>query len=199
MSKGAIILKSDAGGRVLVPVERQVELVREFERSGLSGPRFAFLPLVDDLVVGVAFLVGRFLGQLVPVRHHHPPLVHQRAQGMRGHVELVEIISRRVVGPEHLEPLLDCEVRRHDQDTVGEARIGGLTAPVAKGPGDEHGHHHRLPAARSHLAAVADKRGPVRVYRLVGKGREEIRCAGRGGKIRSLSTNELQVTSFSIR
>lgn len=37
MSKGAIILKRDAGGRVLVPVERQVELVREFERSGLSG------------------------------------------------------------------------------------------------------------------------------------------------------------------
>ncbi|HRX54889.1 MAG TPA: hypothetical protein P5016_10280 [Verrucomicrobiales bacterium] len=41
MSKGAIILKSDAGGRVLVPVERQVELVREFERSRLSGPWFA--------------------------------------------------------------------------------------------------------------------------------------------------------------
>ena len=36
-----MILKSDAGGRMLVPVERQVELVREFERSGLSGPRFA--------------------------------------------------------------------------------------------------------------------------------------------------------------
>lgn len=34
-------MKNDAGGRVLVPVERQVELVREFERSGLSGPRFA--------------------------------------------------------------------------------------------------------------------------------------------------------------
>lgn len=41
MSIEAIILKSDAVGRVLVPVERQVELVREFERSGLSGPRFA--------------------------------------------------------------------------------------------------------------------------------------------------------------
>lgn len=38
-----MILKSDAGGRVIVPVERQVELVREFERSGLSGPRFAAL------------------------------------------------------------------------------------------------------------------------------------------------------------
>lgn len=41
MSNEEIILKSDACGRVLVPVERQVELVREFERSGLSGPRFA--------------------------------------------------------------------------------------------------------------------------------------------------------------
>lgn len=41
MSKEAIILKSDAGGRVLVPLEQQVELVREYERSGLSGPKFA--------------------------------------------------------------------------------------------------------------------------------------------------------------
>jgi hypothetical protein len=41
MSKEAMILKSDAGGRVVVPLARQVELVREFERSGLSGPRFA--------------------------------------------------------------------------------------------------------------------------------------------------------------
>lgn len=41
MSKEAMILKSDASGRMLVPVERQVELVREFERSGLTGPRFA--------------------------------------------------------------------------------------------------------------------------------------------------------------
>jgi len=40
MSKEAIILKSDAGGRVLVPLEQQVELVREYERSGLSGPKF---------------------------------------------------------------------------------------------------------------------------------------------------------------
>jgi hypothetical protein len=41
MNKQAMILKIDATGRVMVPVERQVELVREFERSGLSGPRFA--------------------------------------------------------------------------------------------------------------------------------------------------------------
>ena len=39
MSKEAIVLKRDAGGRVLVPLPRQVELVREFERSGLSGPK----------------------------------------------------------------------------------------------------------------------------------------------------------------
>lgn len=52
MSKGAIILKRDAGGRVLVPVERQVELVREFERSGLSGPKFAE-------IAGVEYQIGR--------------------------------------------------------------------------------------------------------------------------------------------
>jgi hypothetical protein len=37
-------LKSDEAGRVQTPVERQVELVREFERSGLSGTGFAELP-----------------------------------------------------------------------------------------------------------------------------------------------------------
>ena len=40
MSNEAMILKSDAGGRMLVPVERQAELVREFECSGLVDPRF---------------------------------------------------------------------------------------------------------------------------------------------------------------
>ena len=40
-SSEAMILKRDAGGRVVVPVERQIELVREYERSGLSGPKFA--------------------------------------------------------------------------------------------------------------------------------------------------------------
>ena len=43
MNKEAMVLKSDEAGRVQTPVARQVELVREFERSGLSGPRFAEL------------------------------------------------------------------------------------------------------------------------------------------------------------
>ena len=43
MNKEAMVLKSDEAGRVQTPVQRQVELVREFERSGLSGPRFAEL------------------------------------------------------------------------------------------------------------------------------------------------------------
>lgn len=47
MIKEAIILKSDAGGRVFVPVEQRVEFVREFERSGLSGPRFAAMVGVE--------------------------------------------------------------------------------------------------------------------------------------------------------
>lgn len=41
MNKEAMVLKSDGVGRVQTPVDRQVDLVREFERSGLSGPRFA--------------------------------------------------------------------------------------------------------------------------------------------------------------
>lgn len=41
-----MILKSDAGGRVVVPLKRQVELVREFECSGLSGPQFAALAVL---------------------------------------------------------------------------------------------------------------------------------------------------------
>lgn len=47
MNKEAIVLKSDEAGRVQTPVQRQVELVREFERSGLSGPRFAELAGVN--------------------------------------------------------------------------------------------------------------------------------------------------------
>jgi hypothetical protein len=35
-----MISKSDAGVRMLLSVERQVELVQEFERRGLSCPRF---------------------------------------------------------------------------------------------------------------------------------------------------------------
>jgi hypothetical protein len=46
MNKEAMILKSDAGGRMLLPVDRQVELVREFERGGLSGPCFKVDPVV---------------------------------------------------------------------------------------------------------------------------------------------------------
>lgn len=41
MNQEAIVLKSDKAGRVQTPVERQIALVREYERSGLSGPRFA--------------------------------------------------------------------------------------------------------------------------------------------------------------
>ena len=47
MNKAAMVLKSDEAGRVQTPVARQVALVREFERSGLSGPRFAALAGVN--------------------------------------------------------------------------------------------------------------------------------------------------------
>jgi hypothetical protein len=43
MTEGDQILKSDACGRVRVPVERQEALLDEFERSGLSGVKFAKL------------------------------------------------------------------------------------------------------------------------------------------------------------
>jgi hypothetical protein len=52
MNKEAIVLKSDGAGRVQTPVQRQVELVREFERSGLSGPRFAALSGVNYQTFG---------------------------------------------------------------------------------------------------------------------------------------------------
>ena len=41
MNEPDLILKQDAGGRVFVPAGRQIELVQEFERSGLSAPKFA--------------------------------------------------------------------------------------------------------------------------------------------------------------
>ena len=56
MSKEAMVLKCDAGGRVLVPLPRQGELVREFERSGLSGPKSATLAgvTIRPSLLGVA-------------------------------------------------------------------------------------------------------------------------------------------------
>ena len=41
MNESDLILKQDAGGRVFVPAGRQIELVQEIERSGLSAPKFA--------------------------------------------------------------------------------------------------------------------------------------------------------------
>lgn len=41
MSDKTMILKGGARGRAAVPAWRQAELVREFERSGLSAPQFA--------------------------------------------------------------------------------------------------------------------------------------------------------------
>lgn len=41
MNQEAMVLKSDKAGRVQTPVDRQIAVVREYERSGLSGPRFA--------------------------------------------------------------------------------------------------------------------------------------------------------------
>lgn len=43
MNQEAMVLKSDQAGRVQTPVNRQIAVVREYERSGLSGPRFAAL------------------------------------------------------------------------------------------------------------------------------------------------------------
>ena len=42
-----MILKRDAGGRVVVAEQQRVDLVRAYERSGLSGPKFAALAGVN--------------------------------------------------------------------------------------------------------------------------------------------------------
>ena len=43
MIEGASVLKADVRGRVRVPNDRREELLNEFERSGISGPKFAAL------------------------------------------------------------------------------------------------------------------------------------------------------------
>ena len=47
MNEEAIILKRDAAGRVVVTEQQRVDLVRAYERSGLSGPKFAELAGVN--------------------------------------------------------------------------------------------------------------------------------------------------------
>ena len=41
MYESGLILKQDTHGRIFVPVQRLIELAQEFERSGLSAPKFA--------------------------------------------------------------------------------------------------------------------------------------------------------------
>ena len=43
MHENSLILKQDVMGRVRVSAERRAEVVAEFQRSGLSGCRFARL------------------------------------------------------------------------------------------------------------------------------------------------------------
>ena len=71
-----MILKQDAGGRVLVPAERQAELVREFERSGLSGPRFAAMAGVKYQTFAAW---RRKHGSLPPTRRRSLPPPAERA------------------------------------------------------------------------------------------------------------------------
>ena len=71
MSKEVMILKSDAGGRMLVPVERQVNLAREFGRSGLSGPRFAAMA---GLKYQTFAMWRRKHGTLPPTRRRSGPV-----------------------------------------------------------------------------------------------------------------------------
>lgn len=71
MNKEAIVLKSDGAGRVQTPVQRQVELVREFERSGLSGPRFAALSGVNYQTFATW---RRRLGVQAPARNQRRPV-----------------------------------------------------------------------------------------------------------------------------
>lgn len=84
-----MILKSDADGRMLLPVEQQVELVRGFERSGLSGPRFAAMAGLKFQTFTAWRRIGHHPacagswvsgGKPIRPRRHHTPSPHH-AQG----------------------------------------------------------------------------------------------------------------------
>lgn len=61
MDNEAMILKRDRGGRAMVPLARQIELTREYERSGLSGPKFA-AKMPGIRLMGASLLCSYFPG-----------------------------------------------------------------------------------------------------------------------------------------
>ncbi len=145
-------------------------------------------PLVHDGVALVAFLVLRLGGEAVPVLHEHLAPLEQRAVVHRHEVE-GGVVVVRVVGPEHLEPLLDRQVGAADQHGVGELPAGPVHAPVAERPRDEHRHHDRLARTGRHLAAHP----PQREQAIIGGAVDQRGEEGLGGEVRqgrTLTTDE---------
>jgi hypothetical protein len=69
--------------------------------------------------------------------------------------------------PAPSQPLLHRQIRRDDQDAVGEAPVLRVERLVDEAPGHQHGHDHRLAAAGGHLDGVAGERLGLAVQRRV--------------------------------
>ena len=100
---------------------------------------------------GDGFLLGI---EDVPVRHQHLALGELRAQRRRHDVEALVVVAG-IARPQHLQALLDRQVRTHHQHAPWKTRVRRRCAAIAERPRDQHGHHHGLAGAGGHLAGVA--------------------------------------------
>jgi hypothetical protein len=129
MDENPKLLKQDVRGRVRTPVERREMLLEEFERSGLSGPKFAGL-------VGVKYQT--FAGW-VHERRKKPPTPRALPASTGSSLRLVEA----VVAPDAREPPL----------VVG-CSAGALQVHLGEGVRLEIGHASQLQLAVSFIRAL---------------------------------------------
>ncbi len=124
------LLKQDVRGRVRTPVERREMLLEEFDRSGLSGPKFAQL-------VGVKYQTfAGWVHEWRKKRPRPPALPASAASSLR----LVEA----VVAPEAQEP-----------PVVFGCSAGALQVHLGEGVRVEIGHASQLQLAVSLIRALS--------------------------------------------
>lgn len=114
------ILKQDSQGRVRTPAARRESLLDEFERSGLSGPKFARL-------AGVKY---QTFATWVQKRRRHPPC----APGVKpaNPVQWIEAVVERAQNPAAIVVQLPGGVRLEVVDEKQAALAAALLRALAK-------------------------------------------------------------------
>jgi hypothetical protein len=129
MIPGQTILKTDARGRVRVPVERREALLDEYEKSGLSGKKFAVLVGIKHQTFATWATKRRKERGAVGVRGTRP----QESSAPVPRLQWMEAVVEKDVAPssQRREPLsvhLPCGARLE----IGDSRQVALAAELLR-------------------------------------------------------------------